>query len=147
MTAELLRENQQRSKITPTQIRVKEEESIEILKILGLITNIEEYQKKKFIEKINQNELVSKKHKKVCGVLSYIDHLLVLVSKVTGCFSSSAFVSLDGIPIGITSYSVRLKICVITAGIKKYNSIIKKKKKCMMKLNSIEVLMSKALTN
>ena len=30
------------------------------------------------IEEINQNELMSKKHKKVCRVLNYIDHLLSL---------------------------------------------------------------------
>ena len=58
-----------------------------------------------------------------------------------------------GIPIGITSYAVGLKICAIAAGIKKYKSIIKKKKKkhdkivllAKSKLNSIEVLISKAL--
>ena len=27
-----------------------------------------------FIEEINQNELISIKHKKVCRVLNYIDH-------------------------------------------------------------------------
>ena len=58
-----------------------------------------------------------------------------------------------GIPIGITSSAIGLKICAITAGIKKYKSIIKKKKKkhdkivllAKSKLNSIEVLISKAL--
>ena len=60
-----------------------------------------------------------------------------------------------GIPIGITSSAIGLKLFAITAGIKKYKSIIKKKKnkhdkivllaKC--KVNSIEVLISKALTN
>ena len=39
------------------------------------------------------------------------------------------FFSLIGIPIGVTSYSVGLKICAIATGIKKYKSIIKKKKK------------------
>ena len=29
-----------------------------------------------FNEEINQNELMTKKHKKVCSVLNYIDHLL-----------------------------------------------------------------------
>ena len=57
------------------------------------------------------------------------------------------------ISIGITSSAMGLKICAITAGIKKYKSIIKKKKKkhdkivllAKSKLNSIEVLISKAL--
>ena len=51
------------------------------------------------------------------------------------------------------SSAIGLKICAITAGIKKYKSIIKKKKKkhdkivlqATFKLNSIEVLISKAL--
>ena len=63
------------------------------------------------------------------------------------------FPSLIGIPIGITSSAIGLKTCAITAGIKKYKSIIKKKKKkrdkiillTKSKLSSIEVLISKAL--
>ena len=57
------------------------------------------------------------------------------------------------LPIGITSSVIGLKICVIATGIKKYNSIIKKKKKkhdkivllAKSKSNSIEVVISKAL--
>ena len=41
----------------------------------------------------------------------------------------SAFASLGGIPIGIMSSAIRLKICLIIAAIKIYKSIIKKKKK------------------
>ena len=36
-----------------------------------------------FIEKINQNELMSKKHKKVFRVFNCIGHLIILVSTVT----------------------------------------------------------------
>ena len=72
---------------------------------------------------------MSKKHKKVCRVLNYIDHSLIVISTITGCVSISAFASLVGIPIGITSSATGLKVRVITAGIKKYKSIIKKKKK------------------
>ena len=36
----------------------------------------------------------------------------------SGCISISASVSLIGIPIGITSSAIGLKICAITAGIK-----------------------------
>ena len=54
-----------------------------------------------------------KKHKKVCGVLNYIEHLLILVSTVTGCVSIFAFASLVGIPVDITSSAVGLKICTI----------------------------------
>ena len=81
------------------------------------------------IEEINRNELMSKKHKKVCTTLNYIEHFLILASTITGCISISAFVSLLGIPIGITNSAIGLKICAITVGIKKFKSIIKKKKK------------------
>ena len=40
-----------------------------------------------------------------------------LVSTVTGCVSISDFSSLVGIPVGIVSSALGLKICVITAGI------------------------------
>ena len=56
--------------------------------------------------------------------MNYTEHLLILASTVTGCISIFAFASLVGIPIGITSLAIGLKICVITAGIKKYLSII-----------------------
>ena len=80
--------------------------------------------------------------------MNYIEHLLILISTVSGCVSISAFASLVGICIRITSSAVGLKICVITAGIKKYKSITKKKKKrhdkivllAKSKWNSMEVL-------
>ena len=68
---------------------------------------------------------MSKKHKKVCRVLNYIEHLLILVSTVTGCVSISDFTSLVGIPIEITS--------LVTAGNKKYKSITKERKRSMIK--------------
>ena len=71
------------------------------------------------IEEINQNELMSKKHKKVYRALNYIERLFILISTVSGCVSISAFFSFFGIPIGIMSSATGLKICVITAGIKK----------------------------
>ena len=66
-------------------------------------------------------------------VLNYIEHLLILVSMVPGCVSVSAFVSCAGIPKGIPRFKLGLKICVITARLKKYKSMIKKKAKSMMK--------------
>ena len=66
---------------------------------------------------------------KGCTALNYIKHVLILASTITGCLSISDFASLIGIPIGIRSSIVRLKLCAITAGIKKYKSIIDKKKK------------------
>ena len=78
---------------------------------------------------------------------------LIVISTITGCVSVSTFAFLVGAPMGIASSAIGLKICVITAGIKKNKSIIKKKKKthdkivllAKSKLNIIEVLISKAL--
>ena len=69
--------------------------------------------------------------------------------------SISVFASLFAIPVGITSSAVGLKSCIITAGIKKYKLLIKRKKKkhdkillvAKTKLNSIVILVSKYLTD
>ena len=96
---------------------------------------------------------MSKKHRKVCRCLNYIDHLFIAISTIAECVSISVLVSLVGILIGITSSANGLKICAITTGIKKYESIINKKKhdKIVLlvksKLISKEVLISKALTD
>ena len=108
-----------------------------------------------FLEEIKQNELMRKKHKKVCTTISYIEHFLFLAFTITGCVSISVFASLIGIPIRIPSSAIAVRICAITAGIKNYKTIIKKKKKKhdkivllpKSKLNSIEALISKALIN
>ena len=82
-----------------------------------------------FFKEIKQNELMSKKHKNFCATLNYFEHCLILASRIAGCISISAFASLIGIPIGVTSSAIGLKICAITAGIKRNKSKIKKKKK------------------
>ena len=88
-----------------------------------------------------------------------IDHSLIAISAITGCVFISAFASLFGIPIGIGSSTIGLKICLITAWIKKYKSnkrgkreiekMTKKHYKTILlaksKLNNIVVLMSKSL--
>ena len=81
--------------------------------------------------------------------------MLILVSEVIGCNLISAFASLVCVPLGFTSSAVGLNICAIIAGIKRYKSIIKEKKKNhdkilvlgKDKLNIIDVLISKALIN
>ena len=95
---------------------------------------------------------MSMNHKNVCRLLNYIDHSLIAISTITGCASISAFVSLIGIPMGSTSSAIGLNICVITAGIKKYKSINKKKENkhdkivflAKSKLINIEIVISKA---
>ena len=94
---------------------------------------------------------MSEKYKKTCKYLNYVEHLLILASTVSGCVLISAFASLVAIPVGITSPAVKRKICAVTAGIKKYKSIIKKRQKkhgeivLLRKdnLNTTEVLISK----
>ena len=96
---------------------------------------------------------MSEKYKKTCKYLNSVEQLFTLASTFTGCVLISAFASLVCVPAGITSHAVGIKICAITAGIKKYKSIINKKKKKHNKivllgkdkLNTIEVLISKAL--
>ena len=46
---------------------------------------------------------MSKKHKKICTILSYNELTYIVTFAVIGCASISAFVSLVGIPIGIAS--------------------------------------------
>ena len=65
------------------------------------------------------------------------------------CWTCSSFASMLGIPIGITSSTIGLKICAIAAGV---NSLIKRKKKKHNKIvlsakskNTMQVLISKTL--
>ena len=53
----------------------------------------------------------------ICTTLNYIEQFLILASTITGYVSISAFVSLVGISVGITSSTIGLKICAITAGL------------------------------
>ena len=96
---------------------------------------------------------MSEKYKTTCKYLNYAEHLLILASTVNGCVSVSVFASSVAIPVGATSFAVGIKICAITAGIKTYKSITKKKKKKHDKkvllgknrLNTNEVFIFKAL--
>ena len=92
---------------------------------------------------------MSKKLKKICGVSNYIEDSLIAISAITGCVSVSAFASFFGIPIGITSSAIGLKVFVMSVGIKKQVDKEKKRKRIMsqakFKLNSIGVLISRAL--
>ena len=59
--------------------------------------------------------------------MNYIYHSLIVIFRVAGCVFISAFASLVSISIGIESSWIRVKICVSTAGIKKYKFITHKK--------------------
>ena len=60
------------------------------------------------------------------SILNYVEHVPILASLVTGCVRISAFALLVSAPVGMTS-------CATTAGIKRYKSILKKKRRRMMK--------------
>ena len=95
---------------------------------------------------------MSEQYKKTRNYLNYIEHLLILAWTINKFVSNSAFASPDCVPVGIESSAVGIKICPITAGTRKYKSVIKKKKKerdkivllGKDKLNTIGVLISKA---
>ena len=86
---------------------------------------------------------MSRKRKRICTTLNYFQHIFFLASAIIECISISFFASLLGIPIGYNSSAIGLKICAITARIKKYKSIIKKKKKKHDKI----VLIAKSVSN
>ena len=92
------------------------------------LKNIDEA-KNHFVKEIEQTKLVNKKCEIICTILTYTEHFLILVSTVIGCISISAFASLLGIPIGITSSAIGLKISTTTVGIEMYKSINKISKK------------------
>ena len=68
------------------------------------------------LKEIEQNQLMSKKRKKVCATLNYIEHFHISSSTITGCISISAFASFLGTPLGITSSAIGLKTYAMTAG-------------------------------
>ena len=79
--------------------------------------------KNDLIKEINQNELMRKKHKKVCRVSSY--NLLTVISTIAKWVSISAFASLADIPIEIISSAIQSESFVITGAIKgKHDKIV-----------------------
>ena len=55
------------------------------------------------LDEIKHNGLMGDKYKKTCRYLNYVEHLLILISTITGCVSIYAFGSLVDILVGITS--------------------------------------------
>ena len=87
---------------------------------------------------------MSKNKKRDFPILKYIEHLINLAFTNTRFVFISDFASLVGIPVGIASSTVRLKISAMTAGIKK------ERKKCdkiellaKTKSNAIQLLIYK----
>ena len=82
--------------------------------------------KQKFTWRNWPNEQMSRKHKNVCATLNYIE-ISYLSFYNYWMYFNFCFGSLLGIPIGIISSEIGLKICTIAKGIKKYKWIFKKK--------------------
>ena len=69
------------------------------------LKNIDET-KNYFLEEVKKNEFMTKKHKKDCATLNYIEHFLILAPTIKGFISISVFASLIRILIGITSFAI-----------------------------------------
>ena len=72
---------------------------------------------------------MGEKYKKTCNYFNRVQHFHILAWIIASCVSTSVFASVFCVPVGITSSPVGIKLCAITARIKKYKPIIKKKRK------------------
>ena len=59
------------------------------------------------------------KHKKICRNLNCFKNFSNFISAISSCVSSSKFASVISVLVRIMSSAVGLKICAISAGIKK----------------------------
>ena len=107
------------------------------------------------LEEIKDNEFMNKKLQKVCRLLNYPKYTLIFISPISGCDSISAFTLLVENTVGITTSEIGLKICAITAAIKKHKLIIERKRKMhnhiallsKTKINTIKILVSKTFSD
>ena len=116
---------------------------------LSQIIRIENY----FYLEINERKSCIKKLNKYITVFEYIDKILIILSATSGGVSIISFLSIAGVPVGIASASFTLVFSIVKGIIKILLKITRNKKKkhdnifmlAKSKLNSIEILMSKAL--
>ena len=87
------------------------------------------------LDQVKHNDLMSEKYKKTRTKIEdiYADNLLILSSAITAYVSILGFCLWVCVPVGITSSVVGIKMCAIVAEIKKYKSIIRKRRKCTIK--------------
>ena len=117
---------------------------------LGEIIGIENYSH----QEINQRKSYSKKLSRYVTAFDYIDKMLVVLSAKSGGVCIISSVSVVGAPVGIAGACFTLIFPLTTGIIKKLLSITRYKKKkhdkilmlAKSKLNSIETLVSQALT-
>ena len=116
---------------------------------MSQIIRIENY----FYLEINERKSCIKKLNKYITVFEYIDKILIILSATSGGVSIISFLNIAGVPVGIASASFTLVFSIAKGIIKILLKITRNKKKkhdnifmlAKSKLNSIEILMSKAL--
>ena len=117
---------------------------------LNEISKIENY----FNSEINQRKLCSKKLSKYVTAFDYIDKILIVLSATTGGVCIVSHATIVGAPVGIASAGFTIAFSLATGIIKKLLRTTGNKKKmhdkifvlAKGKLNSIETLVSQALT-
>ena len=114
--------------------------------------DIEDY----FNSEIWERKIMSKKVSKYIVAFDYTDKTLIVLSSTSGGISIISFTGIIRVPVGITSASFSLEFFFLTTGImKKLLKITRNKKRkhnetvmlAKSKLNSIETLISQALTD
>ena len=118
---------------------------------LSEIIGIENY----FYQGINERKSFIRKLNKYITVFEYIDKILIFLSATSGGVSIISFISIVGVPVGIASASFTLIFSIAKGIIKILLKTTRNKKKkhdnilmlAKSKLNSIEILISKALND
>ena len=108
-----------------------------------------------FYQEINERKSYIRKLNKYITIFDYIDKTLIILSATSGGVSIISVISIVGLPVGIASASFTLIFSVAKEIIKILLKITRNKKKkhdnilmlAKSKLNSIEILMSKALND
>ena len=118
---------------------------------LSEIIGIEKY----FYQEINERKSYIEKLNKYITIFEYINKILITLSATSGGVSITAFISIVGVAVGIASASFTLIFSIAKGIIKILLKITRNKKKmhdnilmlAKSKLNSIEILISKALND
>ena len=108
-----------------------------------------------FYQEINERKSYIRKLNKYITIFDYIDKTLIILSATSGGVSIISVISIVGLPVEIASASFTLIFSVAKEIIKILLKITRNKKKkhdnilmlAKSKLNSIEILMSKALND
>ena len=127
------------------KINLTEQNKFRLSEIIG----IENY----FYQEINERKSYIRKLNKYITIFEYIDKILIILSATSRGVSVISFLSIVGVPVGIASASFTLIFSIAKGIIKILLKITRNKKKkhdnifmlAKSKLNSIEILMSKAL--